>query len=414
MPIEETAFRILINRATAEARGGLDSEQGAGSPVVKLADVLLERSIERRASDLHLEPQANCMRIRYRVDGLLQIDENILPQDLMVVLTARFKVMAGMDTAKHQCPQDGHIEFACEGRQIDIRVSVLPSIHGELMVLRFMNIDERLLEIDELGFSSENKALFKSIIEKPSGLVILSGPVNSGKSTSLYAALQALNKPESNIVTLENPVERVVPGVNQVEINPKGGLDYITGLKALLRQDITAVMVGEVRGEDVSNYIVRIALTGHLIMTTLHTENAVGVIFRLREMQIPPYMIAATLTGVVAQRLVRKCCSHCQEEYEVQENSSEKQMLGEYWHRGLRLKRSCGCAHCHGTGYKGRLALQEVFVVTSGVREAILQGVDRQRLQELVEREGMRTLWQDGIDKVIEGKTTLSELKRVL
>lgn len=414
MPIEEAAFHILINRAAAEAKRGLDSEQGAGSPVVKLADVLLERSIERRASDLHLEPQADCLRIRYRVDGLLQIDSHSLPKELIAVLIARLKVMAGMDTAKHQCPQDGHIEYAGGGRRIDIRVSVLPSIYGEVMVLRFMNIEERLLKIDELGFSPENKALFQSIIEKPSGLVILSGPVNSGKSTTLYAALQALNKPESNLVTLENPVERVVPGINQVEINPKMGLDYVTGLKALLRQDITAVMVGEVRGEDVSNHIVRIALTGHLIMTTLHTENAVGVVFRLREMNIPPYMIAATLTGAIAQRLVRKTCPHCQEEYEVENNSPEAHMLGERWRNGLHLKRNKGCTQCHGTGYKGRLALQEVMVINSAIREAILQGIDRQRLQALAEQEGMRTLWQDGVDKVLSGETTFAELKRVI
>lgn len=414
MSIDESAFQILISRAAVEARQGIEHEQGANSPVVKLADVLLERSIERRASDLHLEPQADCLRIRYRVDGLLQEEKNILPEEVMPFLIARLKVLAGMDTAKHQCPQDGHIEYAYEGRQIDIRVSVLPSIHGELMVLRFMNIEERLLEIDELGFSDRNKELFQDIISKPSGLVILCGPVNSGKTTSLYAALQALNKPESNLVTLENPVERVVPGINQVEINPQAGLDYVTGLKALLRQDITAVMVGEVRGEDVSNHIVRIALTGHLLMTTLHTENAVGVIFRLREMNIPAYMIAATLTGAVAQRLVRKSCPHCQEEYEVEAGSAEAMMLGERWEKGLRLKKNRGCSCCHGTGYRGRLALQEVLVITPAVREAVLQGLDRQRLQELAEKEGMRTLWQDGLDKVLKGDTTLAELKRVI
>ena len=281
-------------------------------------------------------------------------------------------------------------------------------------MLRFMNVEKGILDIDELGFSGKNMELFRSIIEKPSGLVILSGPVNSGKTTTLYAALQALNKPESNLVTLENPVERVMPGINQVEINPKTGLSYMAGLKALLRQDITAVMVGEIRDGEVASYSVRIALTGHLLMTTLHTENAVGVIFRLREMEIPPYMIAATLTGAVAQRLVRKTCPYCQEEYEVVAGSPEAQMLGEAWHHGLRLKRNRGCSLCHDTGYIGRLALQEVLVISPLMREAILQGMDRDRLQGLAEREGLRTLWQDGIDKMLQGKTTLSELKRVI
>ena len=414
MTIDETAFKILISRAAGEARQGLEHQGGANSPVVKLADVLLERAIERRASDLHLEPQTDFLRVRYRIDGLLQIEDNVLPKEVESVLIARLKVMAGMDTAKHQCPQDGHIEFASEGRQIDIRVSVLPAIHGELMVLRFMNVEEKILNLGELGFSDKNMELFRGIIEKPSGLVILSGPVNSGKTTSLYAALQALNKPESNLVTLENPVERVVAGINQVEINPKTGLNYMAGLKALLRQDITAVMVGEIRDGEVASYIVRIALTGHLIMTTLHTENAVGVIFRLREMNIPPYMIAATLTGAVAQRLVRRSCPHCQEEYEVTGSSAEAQILGERWQKGMRLKRNAGCPHCHGTGYSGRLALQEVLVVSPAVREAILLSSDRDRLERLAEKEGLRTLWQDGVDKVLAGKTTLSELKRVI
>ncbi len=414
MPIDEEAFQILISRAAIEARMGLEAREGTGSPVVKLADVLLERSIDRHASDLHLEPQADFLRVRYRIDGILQLEKNTIPKGVENVLIARLKVMAGMDTAKHQCPQDGHIEFMSGGQQIDIRVSVLPAIHGELMVLRFMNVEEGMLDIDELGFTEGNKNLFKSIIEKPSGLVLISGPVNSGKSTSLYAALQFLNKPESNLVTLENPVERIVPGINQVEINPKTGLTYMAGLKAMLRQDITAVMVGEIRDGEVASYIVRIALTGHLIMTTLHTENAVGVIFRLREMNIPPYMIAATLTGAVAQRLVRKTCPYCQEEYEITGSSVEAQILGNRWQKGMRLKRNSGCPRCHGTGYSGRLALQEVLVISPAVREAILQGMDRDRLQALAEKEGLRTLWQDGIEKALEGKTTLSELKRVL
>ena len=414
MPIDETAFKILISRAAVEARRGLEQQGGENSPVVRLADVLLERAIERRASDLHLEPQEDWLRVRYRIDGLLQPEDNILPKELEIVLTARLKVMAGMDTARHQCPQDGHIVFASGGRQIDIRVSVLPAIHGELMVLRFMNVEKGILDIDELGFSGKNMELFRSIIEKPSGLVILSGPVNSGKTTTLYAALQALNKPESNLVTLENPVERVMAGINQVEINPKTGLSYMAGLKALLRQDITAVMVGEIRDGEVASYSVRIALTGHLLMTTLHTENAVGVIFRLREMGIPPYMIAATLTGAVAQRLVRKSCPECQEEHEVKAGSAEAQMLGKDWQPGLRLKGNRGCPSCSNTGYSGRLALQEVLVISPPVRAAILQDMDRESLQAVAEKEGMRTLWQDGVDKVLEGRTTLAELKRVI
>lgn len=407
-------FHLLISWAASEAKKGLVQQNAKESAVVRLADTLLERAVEFRASDLHLEPQEDSFKIRYRVDGLLQQETEKIPLPLAEVLISRLKVMAGMDIAQHQRPQDGHMDFERPGKHIDIRVSALPTIYGELLVLRFMNVEEGLLDIAELGFSESNEHKFRELIHKPSGLIIVSAPVNNGKTTSLYAAVQELNRPERNIITLEDPVERRLPGINQVQINIKAGMTYVAGLKAALRQDVQTVLLGEIRDGDTAEMAVRIALTGHLLLTTLHTENAVAVIFRLREMGIPPYLIAATLSGVVSQRLVRRSCPLCRQEYEVEEPSAAALMLGENWHPGLKLKKSPGCEACRGTGYLGRVALQEVMPVTPALREAILQEADRQSVQRLAEQEGMQTLWQDGIAKVLAGVTTLSELKRVL
>ena len=412
----QTDERFQIHSLVRQALRGADPGRQAvnTAAVVKLADCLLERAIRYRASDLHLEPQTDQVKIRYRIDGLLQQEDESVPIQLASFFISRLKVMAGMDIAQHQKPQDGHIEFPYEKRLIDIRTSSMPTIHGELMVCRFMNIDEGLLRIGELGFSVPNEQRFLSLIHKPAGLVIVCAPVNNGKTTTLYAAMQELNQPEYNLVTLEDPVEHTLAGINQVQLNPRGGLDYVEGLKSLLRQDTDQILLGEIRSTETAEMAVRIALTGHLLLTTLHTEDSAAVIFRLREMGIPSYLIAATLTGVIAQRLVRRCCPHCQEEYEVLAGSSEAMLLGPAWQSGLKLKRNRGCAYCGNSGYSGRLALQEVLMITSAIKDAILQEQDRQRFQQLAEKEGMLTLWQDGIAKVLSGLTTLSELKRVI
>ena len=238
--------------------------------------------------------------------------------------------------------------------------------------------------------------------------------MNSGKTTSLYAALQELNRPDRNLITLEDPIERQLSGVNQVQLNEKAGLDYAAGLRAILRQDAETILLGEIRDEQTAELAVRIALTGHLVMTTLHTENAVSAIFRLFEMGIPPYLMAATLSGVVAQRLVRCLCPHCKETWEVRPGSSEAALFGESYVSGMRLWRGTGCPHCHGTGYSGRMAIQEVLVVDSALREAILTRRDRRELSDLAVHAGMKTLWQDGLEKAAAGETSLAEVRRVL
>ncbi|SFH85792.1 general secretion pathway protein E [Selenomonas ruminantium] len=410
----EENWNWLIGQALREVRQG-NVAAGRSSAVVRLADWLLDRSISQRASDLHLEPLATGMRLRYRIDGILQQAAEQIPLELTAPLLSRLKVMAGMDIAQHQRPQDGHIRYDDgRGAGLDIRVSVMPVLHGEMMVLRFMDLDEQLLRVAELGFSLANQQKFEQLIHRPAGLLVIAGPMGAGKTTTLYAALSELNQPECSLLTLEDPVERELPGVNQVQINPKAGLDYVTGLKAALRQDTQVVLLSEIRDAEAAEMAVRIGLTGHQVMTTLHTETAAAVIFRLLEMGIAPYLLAATLSGIVAQRLVRRICPHCREEYQPEPEAPETLLLGKRYRRGETLWRGRGCAACGGTGYRGRLALHEILLIDSAVRQAILQTGSRQEIERLALQQGMQTLWQDGVVKAEQGLTTLAEVKRVL
>lgn len=417
MPSEENVWQLLVGRGLHEIRQYGSGVRGPArlSAIAGIADFLLESAAERKASDLHLEPFEGKLRIRYRQDGILIADAfSPVPSELAAALLSRLKVMGGMDIAQHRRPQDGHIRYEYQGIKLDIRVSVMPAAEGEMMVLRFMDLGGSVRTITELGFSKENRRRFESLVHRPSGLLPICGPMNSGKTTSLYAALQELNQPDRNLITLEDPIERQLSGVNQVQLNEKAGLDYAAGLRAILRQDAETILLGEIRDEQTAELAVRIALTGHLVMTTLHTENAVSAIFRLFEMGIPPYLMAATLSGVVAQRLVRCLCPYCKETWEVRPGSSEAALFGESYVSGMRLWRGMGCPHCHGTGYSGRMAIQEVLVVDAALREAILTRRDRRELSDLAIRAGMKTLWQDGLEKAAAGGTSLAEVRRVL
>lgn len=374
MQNEETFWRILVGQCRQEVHG---SGEGSAA-MVRLVDFLLLQAVEQGASDLHVEPWGREMRFRLRVDGLLLVMPWLLPGELAPRLVSRLKVLAGMDIAKHQQPQDGAFVFREQGYNVDIRVAAMPVAGGEMLVLRLMNLQDSPLTLDELGFTAENEKKFRQLINRPSGLLIVCGPMNSGKSTTLYAALQELNTPEKNWLTLEDPIERHIQGVNQVQLNPQAGLDYASGLKAILRQDAQGILLGEIRDEATAMMAVRMALTGHLLLTTLHTEDAVAAIFRLLEMQIPPYLLAATLTGVLAQRLVRRC------------------VTGETGH------------------YRGRLALHELLIVSQPLREAILTGQSRQELADIASQQGMKTLLADGEAKAAAGLTTMTEVGRVL
>lgn len=378
MQSEETFWRILVRQCSQErAAGGKRTTEGSAA-IVRMADFLLLQAVMQEASDLHIEPFEGDLRFRLRIDGMLQVLPFRLPGELGPMLISRLKVMAGMDIAKHQQPQDGGFVFQEQDRSVDVRASVMPAAGGEMLVLRLMNLQSSLRGIRDLGFTAENEKKFRELIHRPAGLLIVCGPMNSGKSTTLYAALQELNRTDTNWLTLEDPIERRIEGINQIQLNPQAGLTYAAGLRAILRQDAQGILLGEIRDEETAMMAVRMALTGHLLLTTLHTEDAVAAVFRLLEMGIPPYLLAATLSGVLAQRLVRRCRD---QEQEI---------------------------------YRGRLALHELLMIDSSIREAILSGKSRAQMETLARQAGMLTLWNDGQAKAEQGLTTLKEVGRVL
>lgn len=412
--MEQEALQRLVTEAAREVRRGTSEDGVRGSHVLTLVNVILDTALEEEATDIHLEPMGGRLRIRMRVDGLLQENPVQFPAELAPVIIARLKVMAGIDTAKRNRPQDGQIRYVHSGRTIDMRAAVLPVVDGERMVVRIMDAAERFLGCAELGFTPRNQEIFEQLIRRPTGLLLLCGPMNSGKTTTLYAALSALNDPSCHIMTLEDPVERRIEGISQFQVHPEAGLTFVAGLRAALRQDAQKILLGEIRDRETAEMAVRIALTGHALFSTLHTEDTVSAVFRMIEMGVPPYLLAATLSGVIAQRLVRRVCTHCREDYIVLPGSREAIRLGADYHEGMTLVRGHGCALCHGSGYHGRMAIHEVLLVSERIREAILCGNNRDALRRAAEADSVETLWQDGIAKACAGETTLEEVERAL
>ena len=412
--MEQEALQRLVTEAAREVRRGTSEDGVRGSHVLTLVNIILDTALEEEATDIHLEPMGGRLRIRMRVDGLLQENPVQFPAELAPVIIARLKVMAGIDTAKRNRPQDGQIRYVHGGRTIDMRAAVLPVVDGERMVVRIMDAAERFLGCAELGFTPRNQEIFEQLIHRPTGLLLLCGPMNSGKTTTLYAALSALNDPSCHIMTLEDPVERRIEGISQFQVHPEAGLTFVAGLRAALRQDAQKILLGEIRDRETAEMAVRIALTGHALFSTLHTEDTVSAVFRMIEMGVPPYLLAATLSGVIAQRLVRRVCTHCREDYIVLPGSREEIRLGADYHEGMTLVRGHGCALCHGSGYHGRMAIHEVLLVSERIREAILCGNNRDALRRAAEADSVETLWQDGIAKACAGETTLEEVERAL
>lgn len=386
----------------------------SAAPIVTLVDHVIQTALALGASDIHIEPVADHVRIRLRIDGVLSEMPPPLPMELKDVLLARIKVMAHLDTTIHNLPQDGRITYRYQDTAVDVRVSTMPVMEGEKIVLRLLGGGLRLRRTEELDLSPENLSLFQRWCHAPYGLILHVGPVNSGKTTSLYAALHLLNVPEKNIVTIEDPVEYYLPGVNQVQVNTKAGLTFAAGLRSLLRQDPDICMVGEIRDEETAEIAVRAALTGRLLFTTLHTGRAAGAVFRLLDMGIKPYFLGAALLGICAQRLVRRLCPACREEYEIVPKSREAVFLGEEYRPGQMAFRAQGCEKCRGTGYRGRLAIHELLPFSETIQAAVTAGEKLRVIEETAIREGMVSLRRDGIQKALAGQTTLEEIKRGL
>ena len=376
---------------------------GNSSAITKIVDLILNFAIEIRASDLHIEPFEKFLRVRYRIDGHLQELHEPLPIEFASSLVARIKILARMDTTSTFSPLDGAIKFG----GIEMRVASMPSISAESLTIRLLDSLGELHKIENLGFTAENEKIFQKMIQSAHGMIILTGPMNSGKSTTLYAALRKLNLPSRSIMTLEDPIEQHIEGVSQVQVNDKVGLNFAAGLRAMLRMDCNCLMVGEARDAETSKIAVRAALTGHLIFTTLHANDSCGAIFRMIEMGVEPYLLASTLKGVIAQRLVRKLCPHCKKIFPTDE--TEKKFLGVE-----KIYKPVGCEICHGTGYFGRIAIHEILKVDKTLRSLILNSRDIDEIRNKAIECGLKTLFQDGIEKILLGLTTFEEIEKVI
>lgn len=380
------------------------------SPVIKLVNYLIYSAVKEGASDIHIEPDDGALRVRYRVDGVLY-EKLTPPAQMMAPVVSRIKIMSGLDIAERRLPQDGGIHVLMEGRPIDLRVSTLPNMHGEKVVIRIIDNSQVLVNLETLGFSIEMLKAFRHQLSHPHGLVLVTGPTGSGKSTTLYAALSEINSPQRNVCTVEDPIEYNLRRVNQFQINEKVGLRFGTVLRALLRQDPDVIMVGEVRDDDTARTAVQAALTGHMVLSTLHTNDAISAVTRLHNIGVENYLISAALDAVLAQRLVRKVCPHCKET--VEPTPSQKHAMQRAGHEAEQLVRGSGCTKCHGTGYSGRIGVYELFVPDEDFRQAISDGATLQDLKRMAGEKKISTLYDDGLAKVKSGITTIEEVFRV-
>lgn len=397
---------VTLNRDVNNQEETVDQD----SPVVRLVNQLLSNAVTHKASDIHIDPQEKKLVVRYRVDGVLRL-EKVLPKNMQNVLIARIKIMAKLDITEHRVPQDGRIKVNLGHHPVDLRVSTLPTIFGEKIVLRILDLGNKLNDLKQLGFNKLNLQRFESMIAQPNGIVLITGPTGSGKSSTLYAALNQLNTEEVNIITIEDPVEFQLEGVNQIQVNTNVGMTFATGLRSILRQDPNIIMVGEIRDKDTVEVAIRASLTGHLVLSTIHTNDSLGTITRLIDMGVEPFLVASSLSGIMAQRLVRKVCRDC-----VEKQEPSKREIDIFAKRGMKIEsinRGRGCTSCNMTGYKGRIALQEILVINDEMRKLIMNGEPLNKLREVAMKYKTIFLMDDGLLKVKQGLTTTEEILRV-
>jgi type IV pilus assembly protein PilB len=407
--IDEGFEELLIDSPQSENVAD-DKITDQDSPIVRLVNQLISNAATLKASDIHVDPQETKVVVRFRVDGVLRV-ERVLPKHMQSVLTARIKIMSNLDITENRVPQDGRIKITVDYSPIDLRVSTLPTVYGEKIVMRILDLSSALNDLSKLGFNTLNYKRFNEMIEKPTGIVLITGPTGSGKSSTLYAALNRLNSEEVNIITVEDPVEYQLEGISQIQVNPNVGLTFAKGLRSILRQDPNIIMVGEIRDRETAEVAIRASLTGHLVLSTLHTNDALGTITRLMDMGVEPFLVASSLSGVVAQRLVRSICRDCRNEEEPTKREVEI-----FAKRGLRIERVVrgkGCSSCNMTGYKGRIAIHEVLVMNDELRKVIMNGESFSRLRELAIKNKTIFLIDDGLLKVKQGLTTTEEVLRV-
>lgn len=408
----QAAEKYAEERKKAEAanKGESSEEDLSKSPIVQLVKTMIEQGARQHASDIHVEALERVVRVRYRIDGALyekfSYDIHLLP-----AIIARLKIIGGMDISEKRKPQDGRITMIVDRVEYDIRASILPTVYGEKCVMRLAQKKMLTRNKSELGFTPYEMQQFDNILKNPNGIILVTGPTGSGKSTTLYTALSELNKEDVNIITVEDPVEANIDGINQVQTNDKAGLSFASALRSILRQDPDIIMIGEIRDGETASIAVQASITGHLVVSTLHTNSSAGTLTRLMDMGIESYLLADSVVGVIAQRLVRRLCEKCKEEYDA--TPQEKKLLGLPPEQALKLYRPCGCGHCNQTGYKGRIGVYEIMTITPKVRQAIARNGSTEDIKNAALSEGMHTLRMSSSAMAIRGVTSFSEMLKV-
>lgn len=376
--------------------------------MVRLVNSIIIQAAKMKASDIHIEPFEKTVRVRFRVDGDLK--EIMSPTKAThLPLVTRIKIMSKLDIAERRIPQDGRVETVIDGNPIDLRVSILPTVYGEKVVIRLLYRNSIMLSMEQLGFSKYNKEQFDKIIKAPEGIILVTGPTGSGKSTTLYTVLRELNDIKKNIITVEDPVEYRLLGINQVQFNAKAGMTFASGLRSILRQDPDVIMVGEIRDAETAEIAVRAAITGHLVLSTLHTNDTASTVARLVDMGIEPYMVSTSVVGIMAQRLVKRICKKCKKQRKS--TIEEMQLLG--LDKPIAISYGQGCNHCNDTGYSGRIAIHEVMIVDNDIKSLISTGQTSETIKEVLRKKGMKTLNDSARDLVLDGTSTIEEMLRV-
>jgi type IV pilus assembly protein PilB len=410
---EFTDTAIDFTETEQESAGGSDEVVDESSaPIVRLVQLLISEAVQLRASDIHVEPFEDRVRIRYRIDGVL-VERDSPPRRLLGALLSRLKILANIDIAERRRPQDGRIKVTLGEKQLDLRVSILPTNHGQSAVMRVLDKDSIKVGVRQLGLSENDFRQFKNLIRRPNGIILVTGPTGSGKTTTLYAALNELNRPDRKIITAEDPVEYYLPGINQVEVKHHIGLDFAKIIRAMLRQAPNVILVGEMRDQETAQMGIQASLTGHLVFSTLHTNDAPGAITRMTDMGVPGYLVASSVMAVLAQRLVRVVCSKCKQPHMPTDAQLETAGITPEMAASAKFMKGKGCGHCSKSGYRGRLGIFELTMMTNKVREMAFAGVSTQDLRRVAISQGMVPLYNDGIRKVLAGTTTIEEIFRV-
>ena len=408
----DTAIDFAEDVGTGGKSSTTNTLEEGDAPVIRLVHLIIQEAVQQRASDIHIEPFADRVRIRYRIDGVL-IERDNAPRRLLGAIVSRLKIMGQIDIAEKRRPQDGRIKIHAAGKDIDLRVSIIPTTHGQSVVMRILDRDNIKVGLQDLGFGDDDWARFKQLIKRPNGILLVTGPTGSGKTTTLYAALNELNRPDVKIITAEDPVEYYLPGVNQCEVKAKIGMTFARIIRAMLRQNPNILLVGEIRDLETAETAIQASLTGHLVFSTLHTNDAPSAITRLVDIGIQPFLVASSVMAIMAQRLVRKVCPKCKVRYEPPAHVLNGLGLRPEIAKKANFMKGKGCSNCNKTGYRGRMGIYELMVMTSQVREMAFKGESTLNVRKMARKQGMHTLFEDGMIKALKGLTTIDEVLRI-